>query len=315
MAKRVATALVAAALGAATLAATPAYAADGSGWPAGQSTRPSPSGQSAGKDLGRRHYVPDPRILSVHVSPNPVVVRRKGSVQVTATVRTKDVKSLSIEVWEPSGRRHRGEHRFGGQNGELGRNGGKARYDTASRSWTFTWAHRPGQWKVHVEAVGVDGRRLTADRGFQVKQDKWWPRPPKGSKATRIAGFDATPEPVRQGRKLTLKGKLQVARCYGGWFYRDWNSHVSVHHGSGSCHDGRSYWHGWSVLGHQDIDVYFRPSGSRTWKRVGTLKSDRHGSFYGKVRATRSGTWAVKFDGARGLKGSEARDHVKVVRR
>lgn len=320
MAKRVATVLVAAALGAATLAATPAYADDGSGQPSpsgqptGQSTQPSPSEQSAKKDFGKKHYVPDPRILSVHVSPNPVVVKRRGSVQVTATVRTKDVRSVSIEVWEPSGRRHHGQHRFGQQSGEHDRHDGRARYDTASRSWTFTSGHKTGQWKVHVEAIGLDGKRLTADRGFQVKQDRWRPQPPKGPKATRIVGFDATPEPVRRGHKLTLQGKLQVARCYADWYYRDWNSYVSVHRGSGNCHDSRSYWHDWNRLGHQDIDVYFQASGTRAWKRVGTLKSNRDGGFYGKVRAYRSGTWAVKFDGARGLKGSEAQDYVKVVR-
>ncbi|GIH70081.1 hypothetical protein [Sphaerimonospora thailandensis] len=303
MVKRVATALVAAALGTATLATSPAYAA-----------HPTPTPSSHHPDSGNKSHVPDPRILSVDVSPSTVVVGRHGSVRVTATVRTKDVQSVSIELRGPSGR-HGGDHgrdwlgKKGGQHGKHDR----ARYDVASRSWTLTSRDRSGQWKVHVEAVGVDGRRVTADRGFEVKRDRWRPRPPKGPKATRIVDFTAKPDQVRRGREITLQGKLQVAQCYSDWYYRDWNSHSGVHNGN-RCEIGRASWHDWNWLGYQDIGVYFRPSGSHRWKYVDTLKTNRDGGFSTRVRAYRSGTWAVKFDGNGRLKGSEASDSVRVGR-
>ncbi|ETK38100.1 hypothetical protein MPTA5024_00530 [Microbispora sp. ATCC PTA-5024] len=293
-------------MGAMALVAAPAYADDAT-------PSPSPTPTPTAGDDAKHGYLPDPKILSIDVSPSTVVVNRHGSVEVTATVRTKDVKSLSIDVWEPK------EYHHGGGDGDghwFSKSDGpgydKAKYDVTSKSWTFTWSHKTGLWKVHVEAVGVNGAQLSAERGFFVKHQEWAPRP-KGPKATRIVGFDATPEPVRKGHKLALQGKLQVAQCYGDWYY-EWDSYVSVHGGDDYCQDSRDYWHDWHWLGQQDIDVYFLPSGSHKWKYVGTTESDPDGSFYTKVRALKSGTWGVRFDGTSRLKGSEAYDYVKVVR-
>lgn len=296
MVKRVATTLVAVAMGAAALVtAAPAFADD------------EPA------------YAPDPKILSIDVSPNPVVVKKHGSVEVTATVRTKDLASLSIEVWEPQGGDHGdghgdGHHWLAAKTGDEPYTGPK--FDTKSQSWSFDWSHKTGLWKVHVEGVGPKGEKVSADRGFVVKHEEWAPKPqpkPHGPKATRIAGFDATPEPVRKGHKLTLKGSLQVAQCYGDWYYK-WDGYVSVHGRDGYCDEDRNVWHDWHWLGSQDVDVYFLPKGSHSWKRVGTIETNDDGSFAAKVRAFRSGTWGVKFDGTRRLKGSEATDYVKVVR-
>lgn len=320
MVKRVATTLVAVALGATTLAAAPAYAD-------GQPAQASPTGKTDfrgdKKNSGDRHrsdrhkYVADPRILSIDVSPDPVVIKRHGSVKVTATVRAKDAKITSIEVRGPGGGRH-GHGAWYGGHPHLGTYGtvhhGKAQYDSASRSWTFSWGHKAGQWQVRVEAIGVNGKKISASRGFSVRHDRSRLRPPKGPRATRIVGFDATPEPVRKGGKLTLKGKLQVARCYGDWFYRSWDSRVSVLGGGSKCYANRGYWHDWYWLGYQDIGVYFQAKGSHKWKYVGTIETKRDGSFSTKVRALKSGTWAVKFGGNSRLKGSGASDYVKVVR-
>lgn len=316
MVKRVATTLVAVALGATTLAAAPAYADE-------QPVQADPKTAYRGdKDSGDRHkhdghrYVADPRILWIDVTPDPVVIKRHGSVKVTAKVRAKDAKITSIELRGPGGAGH-GHGAWHGGHPHLGTYGkahyGKPLYDSASRSWTFSLGHRAGQWQVRVEAVGVNGKRISAGRAFSVKHDRWRPRPPKGPRATRIVGFDATPEPVRKGGKLTLKGKLQVARCYGGWFYRSLDSRVGVI-GGGKCHADRNHWYDWSRLGHQDIGVYFKAKGSPKWKYVGTLETKRDGSFSTKVRAFQSGTWAVKFAGNGHLKGSGASDYVKVVR-
>ncbi|WP_432922319.1 hypothetical protein ACQPZZ_24165 [Microbispora sp. CA-135349] len=277
--KRVATTLVAVAMGATALATAPAYAA-----PVAPS--PSPGTDSIHADNARKAYTPDPRILSVDVDPNVVVVSRGRSAQVTARVTTKDVQSVDIDLWSPRGRGdHGGDHWFGKR--KNGRHDGP-KFDHASRSWSFDYNDRAGTYRVHVEAIGLDGKKYTADRSFTVKRNEWHSPRPTGPKATRIAGFDATPNPVRKGRTLFLKGRLQVA------------------------FDG----HGrWQWLGSQDVKVYFQSSGSHRWQYVDTVETEGDGDFAAKVRAWKSGTWAVRFDGSRGLKGSEATDYVKVWHR
>ncbi|GIH64295.1 hypothetical protein [Microbispora siamensis] len=305
MVKRAATTLVAVAMGATALATAPAYADD-------VAPSPSPTPSPTAGDNARKPYTPDPRILSVDVDPDVVVVSRGRSAQVTARVTTKDVQSVDIDLWGPRGRGdHGGDHWFGKRKG--GPNDGP-KFDRASRSWSFDWSDRAGTYRVHVEAIGLDGKKYTEDRSFTVKRREWHAPRPSGAKATRIAGFDATPNPVRKGRGLTLKGTLQVAQCWGDWYYDDWDNFSGRRGGDRYCHDSRNYWNDWHWLGSQDVKVYFQPSGSGRWQYVDTIETDGDGDFATRVRAWRSGTWAVRFDGNRRLKGSEATEYVRVWR-
>ncbi|MEU7689386.1 hypothetical protein [Microbispora hainanensis] len=317
MVKRAATTLVAVAMGATALATAPAYADA-----VAPTSTPTPS-PSAGHTFNKPHkpdshqpdfhkpYKPDPRILSVDVSPNVVVVSKGRSAQVTARVTTKDVQSVDIDLWGPGVGHggHGGNHWFGKQ--KSGHNGPKL--DHTSRTWSFDWNDRAGTYKVHVVAVGLDGKKYTTDRSFTVKRKVSHAPRPTGPKATRIAGFDATPEPVRKGRSLTLKGTLQVAQCWGDWYY-GWNDFTGRRGGARFCSDSNNYWNSWHWLGSQTVKVYFQPSGSHKWQYVNSVKTAGDGDFATKVRAFRSGTWAVRFDGGHGLKGSQATDYVKVVR-
>lgn len=240
-----------------------------------------------------------------------VVVSKGRSAQVTARVTTKDVQSVDIDLWGPGVGHggHGGNHWFGKQ--KSGHNGPKL--DHTSRTWSFDWNDRAGTYKVHVVAVGLDGKKYTTDRSFTVKRKVSHAPRPTGPKATRIAGFDATPEPVRKGRSLTLKGTLQVAQCWGDWYY-GWNDFTGRRGGARFCSDSNNYWNSWHWLGSQTVKVYFQPSGSHKWQYVNSVKTAGDGDFATKVRAFRSGTWAVRFDGGHGLKGSQATDYVKVVR-
>ncbi|GLW99741.1 hypothetical protein [Microtetraspora sp. NBRC 16547] len=310
MVNRITAAMMVAAMSATALAAaTPAFAdvPDGSSAP-GTSDTPTPSTPS---------YRVDSRILSVDVTPGTVVVRRHGSVRVTATVRTKDVKDVTIDVLEPQGG---GYGHGGGHSGHwVARKDDnpsdrqEPKWDTKSTSWDFDWSNKTGAWTVHVEALGLDGQVRVADRTFYVKHDDWSrPSAPRGPKATRISGFNATPQPVRTGRKLDLRGRLEVAQCYSDWYY-DWDGYDRRWGRGDDCYESRSYWHNWHWLGGQDIDVYFLPRGARTWKYVQTVETNGDGRFFSRVRASKSGTWGVRFDGDRRLKGSEASRYVKVV--
>ncbi|MEZ0075312.1 hypothetical protein [Planotetraspora sp. GP83] len=115
--------------------------------------------------------------------------------------------------------------------------------------------------------------------GLHIK----WHHSRNDSRETRITGFYVTPERVHKGDRISLGGRLR-SRATDGY-------HV----------------------GRQRISVYFHSSGSGDWRNVGTIATDSGGSFRANVRAYRSGTWRVKFNGNNRLGYSEAHDYVKVV--
>jgi hypothetical protein len=298
MVKRFAYALVAIAASATALAAVPSAAY------ADPSPTPTPTQAS-----------PKPEIVSISASPDPLVLRPYKSGTVTVYVKTKDVKDVKIDI-APGG--------YGGHDGYGGYGAVKAAdpwdpnwdhndhvWKTFDRSFQIGWKDPTGYWKIHVVALGLDGKEYSRDSSFSVKHI-YYPPKPRGPKATRIVGFDAAPEPVKKGRTLSLSGTLQVAQCYRDWYY-SYDSYVSVLGGDSYCVDGRDYWNSWHYLGWQDIGVYFLPKGSSHWKYVDTIQTNPDGSFYTKVRAFASGTWGVRFDGTRKLGASEAYDYVKVI--
>jgi hypothetical protein len=306
MVRRMATALVAAAVGASVLAAAGTAYAD-----------PGPN--------EGHHPGPNPKITSIVVNPNQVVLKHhRDSETVSVTVRGVDIKSAQV-YWLP-----KGHHWDGGGHGDGG-HGGNGPWDkkddekspapeykpvwfAETFSKTIGWKDAVGSWSVRVVAEGVDGRKVFGDSSFFVKHVTW--TPPKSPKGTRFVGFNASPEPVKQGRKLSLQGRLQVAQCYGDHHYKD-PAYVELdgYPSADDCYEGRKYWHGWYRLGWQDIDVYFLPKGSHKWRYVDTIETNPDGTFYTKVKALKSGTWGVRFDGNRDLAGSEAYDYVKVVKK
>lgn len=106
---------------------------------------------------------------------------------------------------------------------------------------------------------------------------------PTYSRATQIVGFNATPNRVRKGNRLFLHGTL------------------------------RSRWDHGRGLSRERIQIYFRPSGSKNWRRTDTTVTRSNGTFSTQVRAYQSGTWSARFDSSR-LGDSKADDYVKVVR-
>lgn len=103
--------------------------------------------------------------------------------------------------------------------------------------------------------------------------------------ATRIVGFNASPEPVRRGGLIHLTGTMQ---------YRPGTT--------------------WKVV---DLPpaLYFRPRGATTYRYVADLGADRYGRISGWANATRDGTWAVAFDretGDRYLNSPLVSDYVDV---
>ncbi len=85
---------------------------------------------------------------------------------------------------------------------------------------------------------------------------------------TAVSSFDASPEPVKKGRTLTVKGK--ITKFTGSW----------------------------QPAAGTTLTVYFKPSGSSKWKAMGTTKADRNGWFTKNLKATADGTWAAAYVGS-----------------
>jgi hypothetical protein len=105
-------------------------------------------------------------------------------------------------------------------------------------------------------------------------------------RATRVTGFNASPEPVRKGDLMKVAGTLQ---------YR-----------SGTV---------WKALRDTQVSLYFRPSGAKSYRYVHALGVDAKGRFTNLERAAQDGTWAVTFDKASGtgcLVSNTASDYVDV---
>lgn len=299
MVKNIASTLAVAALSATALAvATPAYA--------NPSPTPSPSPSSS--------PAYQPKIASLEVGPNPVVVKRHDSTRVKVTVRTVDVKDVKISI-QPAGYRSWDNGRSAATGGDPLTNRSPVRR-TWDRTDTIDWKDPVGAWQIRVVALGLDNKEYTQYGSFVVKHDQWGGGKPSGPAKTSIVGFEATPKQVRKGKRFVLKGRLAIE----GSGYRcsddrslDLDNIISKFGGDNRCGNKGQSWYGSNRPGGRDIDVYFQAKDSGRWRYVDTLETESDGTFASKFKAFRSGTWKVKFDGGRRLTGSEASTFVGVV--
>ncbi|MFJ6570037.1 DUF5707 domain-containing protein [Streptomyces sp. NPDC091292] len=116
-----------------------------------------------------------------------------------------------------------------------------------------------GSWKTAVYAVANDGDFMEKDNA------KTW-RLQRASKLT----VNASPEPVKKGKTLTVTGALTRANWeslkYGGYTQ-------------------------------QSVQLQFRKKGSSTYSTVKTIKSDSKGNLKTTVKASTSGYWRYSFAG------------------
>ncbi|MEQ4721463.1 hypothetical protein [Nonomuraea sp. B19D2] len=124
-------------------------------------------------------------------------------------------------------------------------------------------ARETGWWRAEFAATSAaKGSVSDADR-VDVR---------RGELASRIAGFDARPEPVDKGDRLTFTGALQV--------------------------EGRG-----GVPGER-VSIFFRAGGSHRWEYVTSDVTGRDGRFWASATAQTSGWWRAEYAGTRGVRGS-----------
>ena len=101
---------------------------------------------------------------------------------------------------------------------------------------------------------------------------------------TRISDANASPEPVRKGRTITVKGVLKQLTT------------------------------SWKGYGSQKVRILFRQKGSTTWYLKGTTTTTSSGSFSKGFTAEKDGTWVAVFQDAdsKHLVSSGREDYVDV---
>jgi hypothetical protein len=100
---------------------------------------------------------------------------------------------------------------------------------------------------------------------------------------TAISSFNASPEPVSKGRKLTVGGTLK----------RDTTA--------------------WKVFSGASVKIYFAADGAKTWTYEGTAKTTSTGHFSHTFTAAKDGTWRATYAGSTTyLAVTGSGDHVDV---
>jgi hypothetical protein len=133
-------------------------------------------------------------------------------------------------------------------------------------------AETTGWWRAEFAATSAAGGSVSdTDRVSVRARDR----------DSRITGFDARPQPVTQGDRLSFTGALRTdARALPG----------------------------------QRVTIRFKANGSRHWQYVTSDVTNRHGRFWASVTAEDSGWWRADFRGTKGVDGSVSRpDWVRVV--
>jgi hypothetical protein len=117
---------------------------------------------------------------------------------------------------------------------------------------------------------------------------------------TRFQGFDAGPEPVRTGAKVTVVGQLQRAMS------------CVTQQPVGQCANGAFGY--WSDYRNKKVRVYINPAGSAGPMYRKSLTTDGTGHFHGRLTAHSSGRWYVRFETNHKHKGKKSRrDGVKTT--
>ncbi|MBO2449329.1 hypothetical protein J4573_19670 [Actinomadura barringtoniae] len=148
--------------------------------------------------------------------------------------------------------------------------------------FTFTLsasASTDGQWRAVYRGGGSGNASPYTDDAPSVSPADYV----KVRFYTRIASFNASPEPVRKGRTLAVQGRLE--RLVGTW-----------KPGSGAT-----------------VDVYFKAKDSARWARVAVVKTGASGWFLWKFKASKDGTWLATYAGSSTYRGaSSVGDYVDV---
>ncbi|MFC9972029.1 hypothetical protein ACFVH6_14170 [Spirillospora sp. NPDC127200] len=145
----------------------------------------------------------------------------------------------------------------------------EVQYSTDGKRWTTRWwatTNAQGRFTTSFD-VRSDARFRLHHKDAGHRDSFSAPLTVDVRNATAINGFNASPEPVRKGRTVTLAGALQ--RNTGTW----------------------------KPFGGQPVSFYFLPKGSKKWTYLGKATADKYGRFRKGFKATKDGTWRAYYGG------------------
>ncbi|MFF9033902.1 hypothetical protein ACF090_00285 [Streptomyces sp. NPDC014892] len=148
--------------------------------------------------------------------------------------------------------------------------------DFDSQFHTTLPGHTDGYWRLKYAGSSTYDVKGTTSGALR-----------KNRALTRVNDANASPEPVRKGRTITVKGVLQERQA-----------------GSST----------WKAYASKKVQILFRPSGKKTWYLMTTVTSKSNGSFSKGFTAQQDGTWVPVFlypDGKHFV-GSGKEDYVDV---
>ncbi|MFC5959694.1 DUF5707 domain-containing protein [Streptomyces pratens] len=123
----------------------------------------------------------------------------------------------------------------------------------------YLWNTNATTWRVYASAWGKDGNFTENDRFSSVRFQR----------LSRLT-VNASPEPVKKGRTITVTGKLDRAN----WDTRKYAGYAS-----------------------QSVKLQFRKKNSSTYTTVKTVKSSNTGTLKTTVKAVEDGYWRWSFAG------------------
>ncbi|NDZ56012.1 Htaa domain protein [Streptomyces anulatus] len=187
------------------------------------------------------------RIVSFNASPEPV---GKGSkLKVVATLQTA---SATDNVWRPLAKtpvviEFRSK---GGKSWSRATTVTTSSKGVASASVT---AVKDGTWRARYAGTADRAAAVSSSDNVDVKL------------RTAVSGFNASPEPVRKGRTITVKGTLRSL-------------------------DGT-----WKNASGQSVVILFKADGSSKWSKLATVRTNGKGVFSKGFTAKKDGTWKAQF--------------------
>ncbi|MEU6955672.1 HtaA domain-containing protein [Streptomyces sp. NPDC045714] len=187
------------------------------------------------------------RIVSFNASPEPV--GKGGKLKVVATLQTA---GATDNVWRPLAKapvviEFRAK---GGKTWSRATTVSTSSKGVASASVT---AVKDGTWRARYAGTADRAAAVSTSDNVDVKL------------RTAVSGFNASPEPVRKGHTITVKGTLRSL-------------------------DGT-----WKNASGQSVIILFKADGSSKWSKLATVRTNGKGVFSKGFTAKKDGTWKAQF--------------------
>lgn len=187
------------------------------------------------------------QVVSFNASPEPV---GKGSkLKVVGTLQTV---GATDDVWRPLAKEPVVVE-FRAKGAKTWSRAASVTSDKKGVATASVTAVKDGTWRARYAGTADRAAAVSSSDNVDVKL------------RTAVSGFNASPEPVRKGRTITVEGTLRSL-------------------------DGT-----WKNTSGQSVIILFRADGSSKWSKQATVRTNSRGVFSKGFTAKKDGTWKAEF--------------------